>query len=40
MKKKKKKKKKQSNFSVDYNIIDNINIINIHKYLMKRHNVK
>ena len=24
-------------FSVDYNIIDNSNIIDIHKYLMKKH---
>ena len=23
-------------FSVDYNIIDNSNVINIHKYLMKK----
>ena len=28
------------NFSVDYIIIDNINITNIHKYLMKKHNIK
>ena len=27
-------------FSVDYNIIDTSNIINIHKYLMKKHNIK
>ena len=27
-------------FSVDYNIIDNCNIINIHKYLMKKLNIK
>ena len=27
-------------FSVDYNIIDNSNNINIHKYLMKNHNIK
>ena len=27
-------------FSVDYIIIDNINITNIHKYLMKKHNIK
>ena len=27
-------------FSVDYNIIDNSNIINIHKYLMKKHDIK
>ena len=28
------------NFSVDYIIIDNINITNIHKFLMKKHNMK
>ena len=27
-------------FSVDYNIIDNGNIINIHKYLTKKHDIK
>ena len=27
-------------FSVDYNIINTNNIINIHKYLMKTHDVK
>ena len=27
-------------FSVDYNTIDNRNIINIHKYLMKKHNIE
>ena len=27
-------------FSVDYNIIDTRNIINIHKYLMKKHDIK
>ena len=27
-------------FSVDYNIIDNSNIVNIHKYLMKKHDIK
>ena len=27
-------------FSVDYNIIDSSNIINIHKYLMKKHDIK
>ena len=27
-------------FSVEYNIIDNSNIINIHKYLMKKHDIK
>ena len=42
---KKKKKKKKLNgyvyeFSVDYNIIDTSNIINIHKYLMKKHGTK
>ena len=26
--------------SIDYNIIDVSNIINIHKYLMKKHNIK
>ena len=26
-------------FSVDYNIIDNSNIIVIHKYLMEKHNI-
>ena len=28
------------NFSVDYNIIDNSDIINIHKYLIKNHDIK
>ena len=28
------------NFSVDYNIIDTTNIINIHKYLMQKHDLK
>ena len=28
------------NFSVDYNIIDTSNIIDIRKYLMKKHDVK
>ena len=28
------------NFSVDYSIIDASNIINIHKYLMKKHDKK
>ena len=27
-------------FSVDYNIIGTSNIINIHKYLMKKHDIK
>ena len=27
-------------FSVDYNIIDTSNIINIHKYLIKKHDIK
>ena len=27
-------------FSVDYNVIDTSNIINIHKYLMKKHGLK
>ena len=27
-------------FSVDYNIIDTSSIIDIHKYLMKKHNIK
>ena len=27
-------------FSVDYNIIDTSNIINIHRYLMKKHDTK
>ena len=27
-------------FSVDYDIIDTSNIINIHKYLMKKHDIK
>ena len=27
-------------FSVDYNIIDASNIINIHKYLIKKHDIK
>ena len=26
-------------FSVDYNIVDTSNIINIHKYLMKKHDI-
>ena len=26
-------------FFVDYDIIDNTNIINIHKYLMKKHEI-
>ena len=26
--------------SVDYNIIDASNVINIHKYLMKKHDIK
>ena len=26
--------------SVDYNIIDTSNIINIHKYLIKKHDIK
>ena len=29
-----------SNFSVDYNVIGTSNIINIHKYLMKKHDIK
>ena len=50
MKKKKKRKKKKTNktvlseyiykFSVDYNIIDTSNIISIHNYLMKKHDIK
>ena len=28
------------NFYVDYNIIDIIDMINIHRYLMKKHDVK
>ena len=41
----KKKKKKKLNeyvyeFSVDHNIIDAGNIIDIHKYLMKKHGTK
>ena len=28
------------NFSIDYNIINTSNIINIHKYSMKKHNIK
>ena len=28
------------NFFIDYNIIDTSNIINIHKYLMKKHDIK
>ena len=27
-------------FSVDYNIIDASNIINIHKHLIKKHDIK
>ena len=27
-------------FSVDYNIIDTSSIINIHKYSMKKHDIK
>ena len=27
-------------FSVDYSIIDTSNIIDIHKYLMKKHDIK
>ena len=27
-------------FSIDYNIIDASNIINTHKYLIKKHNIK
>ena len=27
-------------FSVDYNIIDTSNIVEIHKYLMKKHDIK
>ena len=27
-------------FSIDYNIIDTSNIIDIHKYLMKKHDIK
>ena len=29
-----------SKFSVDFNIIDTNNIINIHKYLIKKHDIK
>ena len=29
-----------SEFSVDYDIIDTSNIINIHKYLIKKHDIK
>ena len=29
-----------SMFSVDYTIIDTRNIINIHKYLMKKHDIR
>ena len=42
----KKKKKKNgfnryvSEFSVDCNIIDTSNIVNIHKYLMKKYDIK
>ena len=28
------------NYSVDYNVIDNSNKINIHIYLMKKHDIK
>ena len=28
-----------NDFFVDYDIIDNTNIINIHKYLMKKHEI-
>ena len=28
------------NFSVDYNIIDTVDIINIRKYLRKKHDIK
>ena len=28
------------NFSVDYRAFDTSNVINIHKYLMKKHNIK
>ena len=28
------------NFFVDYNVIDNINFINIYKYFMKKYNIK
>ena len=28
------------NFFADYNMIDANNIINIHKYLMKKHDIK
>ena len=28
------------NFSVEYNIVDTRNIMNIHKYLMKKHDIK
>ena len=27
-------------FSVDYNVIDTNNIINVHKYLIKKHDIK
>ena len=45
MKKRKKKKKTglndyECNFFVDYNVIDNINFINIYKYFMKKYNIK
>ena len=47
MKKKKKLKKKETGlngyvykFSFDYNIIDTSNVIDIHKYLMKKHDTK
>ena len=28
------------NFSIDYNIIHIIYIINVHRYLIKKHNIK
>ena len=28
------------NFSVDYNIVDTSNVINIHKYLMKKYAIR
>ena len=37
---KKQKKAKLNAMSVDYKIIDTRNIINIHKYLMKKHDIK
>ena len=45
MKKKKKKKKRikngyANNFSVIYNIIGTSNVINIHKHLIKNHDIK